>query len=303
MNTDGYMGRALQYEVPPDSQPAIFFDPAVLKHTVEVFYRQLSAIISKTSLMGPAVENSFGSVTVRANRLIIHHSVAYSMVGLLVACILLATIAVLIVPTDGFLPHSPSTLYGLISLFLHSRELLARLRYAGASDGDQLARWLGASTFDSELAYDIYFGQARFCVNIDTQDDRQSQNCDRSPQFNSKTCYPILLHAVSRSMLCLGVIGLMIALELLLHKSNLQDGLGDINKNNNTNIHYTWTAIPAIIFGALSITYSAVDFQIRTLAPCIALKGRVSKEVFTQLELLDIIIPMAIYKEFRLNTP
>ncbi len=46
-----------------------------------------------------------------------------------------------------------------------------------------------------------------------------------------------------------------------------------------------------------------MDFQIRTLAPYIALKGYVSKEVFTQLELLDMTIPIAIYKEFRLNTP
>lgn len=93
-------------------------------------------------------------------------------------------------------------------------------------------------------------------------------------------------------MICLAVLGLIIALEFLLHKSNLETGLRDIQ--NGTYIHYAWTVIPALILGGLAMGLSAVDFSTRSLAPYVALKRFVSKDVFVQLELLDITIPEAI---------
>ncbi|KAI8950491.1 hypothetical protein F4801DRAFT_602226 [Xylaria longipes] len=301
VDVDAYMSTALKYFFPPGLQATTLFDPVVLQGTAEAYYRQISAIISRQSLMEPASENVLGYATVSENRLTIHPSVAQSMIGLLIICVLFTMVAFFIVPTDGFLPHNPSNLLGSISLFLYSRDLLARLRYSGASDDDYLTRWLGPSTFTSELAYDVVSGQAQFCVNIDMKDTDQSERSHPFPQISSKIVHPIVLHPAFRLVLGLGVVGLIIALELLLRKSNLEGGLGDINDNHNIYIHYTWTVIPALVFGAISMTYSTIDFQIRTLAPYMALRGYVSKGAFTQLELLDMAIPMAIYREFKLR--
>ncbi|KAI0975144.1 hypothetical protein F4678DRAFT_419421 [Xylaria arbuscula] len=286
-----------------DSQAATLLDPTVLQDYVEVYYQQITAAVCKTSLMEPVQETASGSVTLVADRLFIHSSVALAMVVLLIICILLTATAVFIVPQHGFLPNSTSTLFNSIPLFLWSRELLDWLRYAGASDGSNLSRSLESSTFESGLAYDIVPDQPQYWIDIDTKEENQGQNHDHSPQINSKNSHPAILHPISRLGLCLVVAGIMIALELLLHQSNLEDGLGDINADGENYIHYAWTVVPAVVFGALSMTYSAVDFKIRSLAPYMALKGYVSKDVFTHLELLDMAIPVAMYKELRLKTP
>ncbi|KAI0430131.1 hypothetical protein F5Y09DRAFT_308547 [Xylaria sp. FL1042] len=294
---------ALTYQSLPISKILSLFDPIVLQSTAEGFYQQIGAIIAKTSLMEPAEQDASGSVTVLMERLTIHSLVAQLMVGLLAACILLTGIAIFIVPAQGFLPQNPSTLFCSIPLFLWSHELLYWMRYAGASDEANLAQWLGSSTFTSGLTDDSISSQARFRIDIDTKDESQSQNRVHFPQVSSKIGHPNILHPIFRSLLCLVVVGIIVALELLLHKSNLEYGLGDVNKDSNVYIHYAWTVAPAVVFGALSMTYSAMDFQIRALAPYMTLKNYVSKDVFTQLELLDMTIPVAMYKELRLKTP
>ncbi|KAI0440985.1 hypothetical protein F4803DRAFT_577051 [Xylaria telfairii] len=304
VDIDVSMETALKSYVPPGSQAISLFDPVILQHTVEAYYRQVSAFVSKQSLTQPALENVLGSAIISENRFTIHPLVAYSMIGVLVICILFTAVALFIVPTDGFLPHNPSSLLCSISIFLFSRDLLNRLRYSGASDDDHLSHWLRPFTFRSRLAYDIVPGQTRFCVNVEAEDEGQRERSDQFPQISSKIYHPIILHPISRSMLCFGMIGLIVALELLLHKSNLEDGLGDISEDNKVYTHYAWTAVPALVFGALSVTLSTVDAQIRTLAPYMALKREsVSKNVFTQLELLDMTIPVAMYKEFKLKNP
>ncbi|TGJ82386.1 hypothetical protein E0Z10_g6379 [Xylaria hypoxylon] len=60
---DNLFDTALKYCFAPDSPAVVLFDSTVLQRTFEVYYRQISAIVSKTSLMEPAVENVFGSVT------------------------------------------------------------------------------------------------------------------------------------------------------------------------------------------------------------------------------------------------
>ncbi|KAH8164935.1 hypothetical protein CIB48_g3306 [Xylaria polymorpha] len=303
VDTDDYMGTALSYFLPPGLQATTLFDPTILQNTAEAYYRQMTAIISRQSLMEPALDNVLGSATISEKRLIIRPLVSQTMVGFLAVCTLFTAVAFFIVSVDGFLPHNPSGLLCSISLFLHSRDLLARLRYSGESDNDYLARWLGSSTFRSGLAYDIVSGHDQFCIHVDTKDGDQSAKSRPFPQTSSKTYHPIILHPASRLILCLCTLGLIVALELLLRKSNIEDGLGDTNDEHNRYTHYTWTAIPALVFGALSIAYSAIDFQIRMLAPYTSLKRYIPKEVFAQLDLLDMAIPMAIYKEVKLRNP
>ncbi|GAW27135.1 hypothetical protein SAMD00023353_7400150 [Rosellinia necatrix] len=303
VDADVSMQTALDSSFPPTSQAITLFEPAVLQHTAEVYYRQISAIITKQALMRPASETVSGSAIISENRLIIHPTVAQSMIGLLIACILFTTFAFFLVPTTGFLPHSPGTLLRSISLFLDSPDLLARLRCSGAADDDHLTQWLGSSTFVSGFTYDVSSCQPRFCINVATRDGEKREERGPAPQISSKTYHPIILHPASRATLCLCVVSLVVALELLLLKSNLEDGLGDISDDGNKYIRYTWTAVPALVFGALSIAYSTLDFQVRTLAPYIALKGYVSKDIFPQLEFLDMAIPVAMYKEYKLNKP
>ncbi|KAI8947774.1 hypothetical protein F4801DRAFT_559592 [Xylaria longipes] len=298
VDVDPYMLTALISQLEPGSQAIDLFNVDVLRKTAASYYQQIGAVLAKKSLMGQTSMNTVGSATVNENRLIVRPWIAQWMAALVAVCIVLTAIALFIVPRKGFLPCSPTTFPDLVSILHQSRQLSAQLQYAGASDNNHLVQFLRRSTFQSGLAYDPMSNQNRFCViDVDCGQDGRS---NRFSQISSKLFHPAILHPACRSMLCLTVVGLIITLELLLRTSNLEEGLGDVD--DDTYMHYTWTAIPALLFGVLSMAFSAVDFQIRTLAPYMSLKQYVSRGIFKQLELLDMTVPVAMYREIKLKT-
>ncbi|KAJ8124736.1 hypothetical protein O1611_g8904 [Lasiodiplodia mahajangana] len=301
VEVDLYMELALGLQDAQASgfQATSLFDPAVLQQVATGYYQQMGAILAKQSLMEPTAEPIVGSASVNENRLIVRSWIAQLMVGLLAACILFTTIALFLVPRQGFLPNSPSTLLNVVSILQHSRDLVAQLCCAGASDDEHLTRFLKPTTFQSRLRYDSVSNQSQYYVEgIANEED---QKPDMVPQTSSKIIHPIILHPPSRLTLCLGVLSLIIALELLLYKSNLEDGFGDVG--SALYIHYSWTVIPALVFGSLSMAFSSVDFEVRNLAPYMAMKRYISRDKFAQLDLLDMTPPKAIYRETKLGTP
>ncbi|KAI0970526.1 hypothetical protein F4678DRAFT_462227 [Xylaria arbuscula] len=296
VNVDNYMFTALKSQLEPGSRATDLFEIEVLQKVATNYYKAIGAVMAKQSLMVPTSVEITGSATLNRSRLIVRSWIAQWMVALAGFCVILVSISLFLVPAKGFLPCSPTTFPNLISTLVQSRQLATQLQFAGASDTKHLVEFLRRSTFQSAFVYDPTLDEKRFCV-IDTD---CGGNDRPNPQISAKLLHPIILHPASRSLLCVSVVGLIISLELLLHKSATQDGLGDVGYD--TYIHYTWTAIPALLFGALSMIFAAVDFQIRTLAPYMALRKYISRDVFERLELLDMTVPIAIFQECRLGT-
>ncbi|KAI0517417.1 hypothetical protein F5B22DRAFT_124526 [Xylaria bambusicola] len=296
VNVDPYMFTALKSQLEPGSRVTDLFEIEVLQKVATNYYQAIGAVIAKQSLMVPTSVGITGSATLNKSRLIVRSWIAQWMVALAGFCIILISISLFLVPAKGFLPCSPTTFPNLISTLVQSRQLAAQLRFAGASDTKHLVDFLRKSTFQSEFIYDPTLDEKRFCI-VDTDCDGNDRP---NPQVSAKLLHPTILHPTSRSLLCVSVVGLIISLELLLHKSATQNGLGDVSYD--TYIHYIWTAIPALLFGTLSITFAAMDFQIRTLAPYMALRKYISIGVFERLELLDMTTPIAILEEYRLGT-
>jgi hypothetical protein len=286
------------------------FDPKSLERLAIIYYRQFAAILAKQSLMEPTSEAIQGFVVIWGDRLVIRSWAAQWMAGLAAACVLLTALAGFIVPRHGILPCSPSTLAGMASLVARSRDLLEMLRFSGAADAEGLGRPLLASAFRSgavvepiinpatnpfpEPLVDPVPGRRHFAIL------REHHAPDgkplTSPQISSKKTHPMILHPASRLVLCLLLVGLIVTLELTLRKSN-RGGLGGVG--DDTYIHYTWTAIPAVAFGALSMTFSSMDFSIRSLAPYTALKKGVAAKTFLALDLIDQSIPRTIFNEIK----
>ncbi|KAI0530112.1 hypothetical protein GGR58DRAFT_494607 [Xylaria digitata] len=298
IEVDFYMQPALQFYSAPDIQAISLFDHNILQQAVGAYYRQIGAIIAKQSLMEPASVDIIGSAAVNENRLIVRSWIAQWMIGLLAICVLLTAIALFMVPKDGFLPCSPHTLLNLISIVQHGGESLSQLRSAGASDGEHLARYLKSHMFRSRVSYNSASNQ--FSFYFESKANENNTKAHAFPQIHSKIYHPTVLHPASRSILYIGVAGLIITLELLLYKSSREDGLGDINDDQY--IHYTWTAIPALIFGATSMAFSAVDFETRNLTPYMMMKQYVLGDKFMQLDFLDVAVPQAIYRELKMGT-
>ncbi|KAI0549248.1 hypothetical protein F4679DRAFT_547958 [Xylaria curta] len=298
IDTDSYMHRVLYSNPEPRLQAMDLFDFNVLQKTTEYYYRELSAFIAKKYLMEPTRTDTVGSAIVDKNRLIVSSWIAQWMAAFVAVCVVLTTIMLFTVPSRGLLPYSPTTFLDLISILFQSRQLLTQLRYTGASDNKYFVQFLRRSTFQSRFAYEPSSNQNQFSI-IDI-DYGQNSRTNRFPQISSKLSYPIILHPACRFTICLSVISLIVALELLLRMSDLEDGLGNVN--HNTYIYYTWTAVPALILGLLSVAFSAVDLETRTLAPYIALKQYISRDVFKRFELLDMMVPTAIYREAKLKS-
>ncbi|KAK4033529.1 hypothetical protein C8A01DRAFT_19546 [Parachaetomium inaequale] len=294
VDVDQRMELALRTQLAPDQPVTSLLDPKSLQQLATGYYRQVAAIIAKQTLMEPASVQKHGSVVMWDNRLVIRNWAAQWMAGMAAVCVVLTAAATFLVPSRGILPCSPATLPGMALLVGHSPDLLAMLRLSGAADTKSLGRPLLTSTFRSGVVADPTSSQPHFTILSELHSDRKSLTF---PQVISKHSHPGVLHPGFRLALCLLLTLLIIALELTLRKSNHDDGLGDAG--DDTYIHYTWTAVPAVAFGALSMLFSTMDFQIRSLAPYTALKQTVTAKTYLTLDFMDMSIPRTIFREIK----
>ncbi|KAI0156556.1 hypothetical protein GGR57DRAFT_84884 [Xylariaceae sp. FL1272] len=297
VDVDDLTWTAVRNLVTPDLQASDFFDADFLENVTNSYFQQSAAVIAKSCLLKPAMIEVDGKATIMENRLHVSAWTAWFMTAITATCGLLTTVTFFTVPKTKILPCKPSTLLELAFLFLNSQDLATKLRSLGASSKKSLARCLGPSSFQSVVCHGIPPNQAQ--LNIIEIEDLKFDAPGSAPQMTPKFSHPFVLNPISRLALCLSVAGLIATLEILLQKSNLEDGLGDAG--NETYLHYTWTAIPALVFGALSMVFSLIDFQVRTLGPSMALKQSISARKFMQLDFLNMTIPVAIFREIQLK--
>ncbi|KAK5659699.1 hypothetical protein OQA88_909 [Cercophora sp. LCS_1] len=291
------MSYALETQLAPGVSPATLYDPEVFRNFLVAEYQRTAAAVAKSDLLGAAGESVtlLGTTTSEEERLVIRDWAAHAMSGLVAFCFVVTLAAAFLAPKHGILPRSPSTIPGLASMLAGSHQLTDRLRFSGDADAKTITRVLDQSAFQSGVVRDPSSGQARFIVR-DTHST--AQNGKTWPQFRSLQAHPLIVHPATRIVVAVILCGLIVALEMLLRKSINEEGLGDVG--DDTYIHYTWTTIPAVVFGLLSLTISAMDFRTRSIAPYSALKRTVDGRKLMTLDFLDALIPRAIYREIRL---
>ncbi|KAK7943542.1 uncharacterized protein PG986_012655 [Apiospora aurea] len=301
VDVDEYFGVAIDSQFGPNTtaQVSDMFDRDFLGQFAGRYYRQFAAIIAKQSLTEPAAIDITGTAVFMANRLLVRDWSAQWMAGLTTACLVLSVVLLFTVPRQGVLPRNPSNIPDMASLILHSPDLQRRVRDLGAADEKSLVQNLERHSFQSGVIQNPATSRAEFAIL-----DQQQFTNDASPRDPGtplvrarRNLHPGILHPATRATLCLIVIGLIIALELLLQKSDREDGLGDVG--NDTYIHYLWTTLPALTFGLVAMAFSSMDFQIRSLAPYMLLKKTVGTDAFMALDHLDMSIPRTIFKEAR----
>ncbi|KAI0195878.1 hypothetical protein F4808DRAFT_452816 [Astrocystis sublimbata] len=294
VDVDAPMDLALSYYLPPGTRAIDLYHPEVLQQTVTDYYCHVTAIIAKQLLMKPATIQATISTTTNENRLVVHPWISQSIVALAATCVLLIMTAHFTAPRSGFLLRSPTTMPDLCSILSHSDELLACLRCAGAADIKHLTRYLETSKFKSEEARDPVSKTRIFrLVNADADNEKAVH----IPQISSKAFHPIALHPAASLALCVILKATIILLEFFLFKSDRKNGHGNVV--HNLYVYYLWTAVPALFFGLLSMAFSSIDFAVRSLAPYMALNQQAPSSIFTDFELLDATIPIALYRTIK----
>ncbi|KAK8038664.1 hypothetical protein PG993_007075 [Apiospora rasikravindrae] len=268
-----------------DSVSAIkyLYNPKVLQQVTSEIYQQLSAITCKYSLMQPTSMNTTGSAIMSQERLVVQIWAAQWVSGLAIICITLIAISLFLVPSQGILPSSPSTIMGMASIIINSERLITTLRYAGLADDEYLCHYLEPSAFQSEHIHNNGANQSEYLIHVNK--GVRSEKLGRLGHANSRLSHPVLLHPGGRSALCIGLVAVIITLEVLLQQSSNNSGIG--GAGNEIYLHYTWTAIPALILGLLAMAFSATDFVTRSLVPYMLSKENIRRKRLSHLALLD----------------
>lgn len=294
---DIYALTALQSQLPPNATLGNIYEGPLLRDVVTGYHRQIMSALTKMSVTAPASIDTTGTVIVNAERLVIRGWATHWMAGLLGTCILLALAAIWLVPAMGILPCSPSGLPGMASLLQNSPDLTERLRFYGAASNKELLAVLQGTSFQAGVGHDSASNRTGFSIADIKNDHGRVQG--PSPPLRSSHRHPGIIHPASRASLLIVLAGLIVALELLLRKSDREQGLGDVG--DDTFLHYTWTALPALILGSLTLTLSAMDFRVRCLAPYATLLRPTSTKTFMVLDFLDMSVPRTMYRAATLR--
>ena len=299
IDTDPYMKLAFDLFTPPHIQAGDFVRGDAFQQLVTAMYQQTGAMIGKTALMRPAQIQATGSITYFQNRLLIRTWSGQLMAGLMAFCIIAMGVACFLVSPTNTLPHHPSEFLSYnFSATDENTGLLEELRYAGAVDDDTLAKHLRSSVFQSRVTHNEIMDLAQFAVvKTASQHVGGEEPAEESLPPSSKLSEPFALKFWVRILISVATAGLIVGLQISLHRSLHNQGLGDVG--NDTYLHYAWTSVPTLVFALLAATFSHVDVKLRSLAPYMALRVPVTTETFTTLDLLDMTIPGAVYKEWR----
>lgn len=299
---DSFTNSLLENQLTAGIDMSSLFDPSFIQSIVTTYYQKVGAIIAKQSLMQPTSFYTTGSAILMDDRLIMREWAVQWMAGLIAICMILSIFTASIIPRHGILPRSPSTLPGVASLVCESPDILEQLCYCGDAVSKTLHLKLEGSRFQSEVIQHPSSGPGKPQQLIIIK-DVDLFSTDRLPctfrQSQSTHSHPWMLHPASRLSLGLVLVALVVTLEATLHQSKSHDGLGDVG--DNAYIHYTWTSLPAIIFGGLAMILSSIDFTIRSLAPYTSLSEMITADVFKTLDFLDMSVPSAIMKEATLG--
>lgn len=91
--------------------------------------------------------------------------------------------------------------------------------------------------------------------------------------------------------------GVATALEILLHVSNTNSGIGSVD--NESRLHYTWTVLPATVMALLAMYVGAFDFNLKCLAPYFKLHQASTADRSIRLRLPDQFVPFTVIDAFR----
>lgn len=295
---DKYMYSLLESQAINEINASSLFDPKFVQSIATTYHQQVGAIIAKRLLMEPSPLNTTGSAIIMDDRLIVRKWTIEWMTSLVALCLVLSIFTTFVIPPNGILPRSPSTLPGIAVLVARSPDLLGWLHCSGDATSKALHLQLEGSKFRSEAIQDassgLDHGQQYFVIK-----DATGKVLRRFHQSESTHSHPWILHPASRLGLGFILLALSVTLEVTLHQSSSHDGLGDVSDNGY--VHYTWTSLPAIVFGGLAIMLSSIDFSIRSLAPYTSLRNIVTIDAFRTLDFLDMSVPSAIIEEAKLR--
>ncbi|KAF3020915.1 hypothetical protein E8E14_001823 [Neopestalotiopsis sp. 37M] len=298
VDVDTYTRSLYGSQLDPNADISLLDDENLLEKIATDYYRQFGAIIARTSLMGATSDEALGTGIINENRLFVQDWAVHWMTGLVAASLLLTLLAMAMTPSRSVVPRNPTTFPEMAVLISQSFDLLDTLQDHGDAHKKSLHRALQGLSFQTEATKVTGSGHTS---RFEIQETITSTTSDK-PNFQQSTSthpHPWGLHHASRFALCLTLLAIVITLELVLRKSDRENGLGNVG--DWVYVHYSWTLLPGLLFGTLSLIFSSIDCTVRAVVPYTMLRDMVETPAFKILDLLDMSVPNAIYREAKLR--
>ncbi|KUM62199.1 hypothetical protein ACN42_g4914 [Penicillium freii] len=264
------------------------FEDGVLNNAASSYYRAMTAQLMNKGLTLRNQSTAVGHAIVHENRIVITQLSLRVMEVCLILGILLAVSMIFLGPRTTIAPWNPTSISSVATIMAKSNGICQSLRGTGTAPSDALNDSLKERRYYSELT------PKGFLIKTEGEDIRSLDN-----QESHKPTWEPFPGLIARGVIFIAVALLIVALEIALHISRKNNGLGNVSSNEHQ--HYLWTILPSLVMASVGILFGRIDFNTRSLAPYEQLKqptGALFKESMT-VNYLDSLVTTNIIRSIR----
>lgn len=237
------------------------FEGDNLRLATTKYYRAITAQLMNSALSKEDNSMITGNATVIENRLLVTQVSLRLMEACLALLVLLVIAIIFLSSSRNISPWNPHKLSSMAAILAHSDALHALLEKSGASSLDTIRGCLTGRTYFTQP------GPSGFAISTT---ERAHDDDESRASIDTTLLWKPLPSLVYRVIVFVVIVMVIIAIEVTLHFSNVQDGLGDAATDSY--VHYAWTFTPALVMILLSLPIMSLDFNTRSVAPYFDLK-------------------------------
>ncbi|KAJ5090788.1 hypothetical protein N7532_009472 [Penicillium argentinense] len=255
-----------------------------LRDVGNAYYQAEAAQFIKKGIVKENPSMVTGSAIVNENRVVMTQLPLRIMEVCLALGILLA-IAMIVKDSLGkstTAPWNPNSISGVAAIVSASKELAQSLHGTSAVSMEALNRRLGDKRYFSQSTTEGFSIKCSDGAQQSAQSDPEARAEPSKKQDSLSKPMPSFPYRVA---IFIAVILLIVALEVVLHVSQSNNGLGNVDTSDEY-IHYSWTVVPSVVMVSASLLFGSIDFNTRTLAPYAQLR-RPTGTTFGQFMTLD----------------
>ncbi|OTB13419.1 hypothetical protein K445DRAFT_164268 [Daldinia sp. EC12] len=246
-----------------------------LEQVMRLYHTHYSSLMAHYDLRTTIAQTTEGSLTQILSQVDMQTPICQTMVGLFgLAIILTLPLFWLLAPKDGFVPREARTLAGLATLLSKSGDLLDKFRGYGSADLATVSKH-SRGLYSAALIHRSnmpLFPAYQICDEMQDTLIMKYDSIEAQPDKSVSWYQPWTLSLIWRGIFLTLTICSLVALIMLLDISDRSYGLG--MATNDDLRHYLWTLVPSAFFVGLSLYLGLCDFELRSLAPFVALRAK-----------------------------
>ncbi|KAI0383543.1 hypothetical protein F5Y04DRAFT_278720 [Hypomontagnella monticulosa] len=270
-------------------------DATALERTLVSYFQKYAAFLFHQSFMEPTDTESTAIALSITNRLLVRPIGCHLMASIM-SIIIIILFALLLKPWAELPYHmEPGSILATAIFGGHFASLHFPRNLGATRTRDLKASLNEWNSRKNEGYHNTATSGPVYSRPLDIETKSGQEGAYKSP----RNIFPLVLRPVPRFTAYSLMVVCVVALEVLLQRSLLFQGLGDIY--DETYLHYLWTILPATILSFFASFIVSVDVQTRLLTPYHQLTQLAPLGSSLELDLLRPLTPVALYRQLRMR--